>query len=198
MNVRYTAVWALVIGLGCGALVPATQAQRDEEQILRIRRLEGEMVRSPQYQISGGQRSRRQRQWLQIRTEFETRPDWIDELTFTYYVVLRNPRPERGQEEFVLFRGESRYVNIERTRDGTSVMYVHPSTVERYGEVFRVGVVVASDGRMVAMESSPPGEGRWWEQLRPQDGYVLHRMDTPFAMVNFDDFEASPPRERGR
>ena len=182
----------LVIGVGLGE---AEAQQRGQEQIVRIRRLEGDMVRTPQYQVSGISRGRRQRQWLQIRTEFETRPEWVDEMTFTYYVVLHNRRAERGQEEFVLFRGESRYVNIARTRDGQSVVYLHPSTVERYGELFRVGVVISAGGRMLAMESSPAAEGRWWEQLSPRDGYVRHRMQTPFAMVNFDDFEASPPRE---
>ena len=175
--------------------VPESVAQQDSD-IIRIRRLEGETVRTPQYQVSGVGRSRRQRQWLQIRTEFETRPDWIDELTFTYHVVLHNRRPEPGQQEYTLFRGESAYVNIARTRDGQSVVYLHPSTVERYGDLFRVGVVISSEGRTLAMESSPSGEGRWWEQLRPRSGYVLNRLQTPFAMINADDYEAPRPADR--
>lgn len=167
-----------------------------EGDMLRIRRLEAETVRAPQYQVRAGQAPRRQREWLQIRTEFQTAPDWIDEMTFTYYVVLRNRRPAEGEPEHRLFRGESSYINIARTRDGQSTVFLHPSTLERFGEVVQTGVVVTSGGRMIAMESSPSREGRWWEQLTPQSGMVLNRRDTPFAMVNFDDFEAIPASAR--
>lgn len=175
--------------------VPGTTHAQDGD-ILRIRRLEGSLVRAPQYSVTPQQRSSRQRQWLEVRTQFETRPDWVDEMTFTYYVVLRNQRPAQGEPEFMLFRGETTYVNIARTRDGVSTIYMHPSTVERYGSLFRVGVVISSQGRVLAMESSPSAEGRWWEQLPPRDGFLLNRMQTPFAMVNFDDFEAIKPPSR--
>ena len=35
---------------------------------------------------------------------------------------------------------------------------------------------------------------RWWEQMTPVDGYVLNRMETPFAMISFDDYEAIKPK----
>ncbi len=171
-------------------------AQQSASDVLRIRRLEGDLVRAPQYQVRGGQSAQRQRQWLQVRTEFQTAPEWIDEVTFTYYIVLRNRRPAEGEQEFNLFRGESSYINVARSRDGQSTVFLHPSTVERFGELFRVGVVVTSQGRVLAMESSPSADGRWWEQLTPRSGLVLTRRHTPFAMINFDDFEASPLPER--
>ncbi len=190
INRRYFSILTATILV----FVVATEAWAQQpSDILRIRRLEGNEVRAPVYQVSPTQRASRQRQWLEVRTQFETRPDWIDEMTFTYYIVLRNQRPAPGQPEFMLFRGENTYVNIARTRDGASTVYLHPSTVERFGSVFRVGVVISSQGRILAMESSPSADGRWWEQLPPQDGFVLSRMQTPFAMVNFDDFEALKP-----
>ncbi len=167
-----------------------------ESDMLRIRRLEADTVRAPQYQVRAGQAPRRTREWLQVRTEFQTSPEWIDEMTFTYHIVLRNRRPAEGEPEFRLFRGESSYINIARTRDGQSTVFLHPSTVERFGEMVQVGVVITSGGRVVAMESNPTREGRWWEQLTPQTGMVLNRRDTPFAMVNFDDFEAVPAASR--
>lgn len=186
--------------LSLGFLLPlellAQQAGGSGDNQLRIRRLEADMVRAPSYQISGGQRSMRSRDWLQVQTQFETRPEWIDELTFTYHIVLRNPRPGPNTPEFVLFRGESAYVNIARTREGQSTVFLHPSTVERFGSVFRVGVVITSQGRVLGMESSPSADGRWWEQLTPREGFVMRRNQTPWAFVNVDDFEAIRPSDR--
>ncbi len=184
--VRFFGVVAVALLL----VAPYELFAQEGRDVLRIRRVEGEMVRAPQYQVSGGQRSQRQRQWLEVKTEFETAPDWIDEITFTYYIVLHNRRPHEGDEPYNLFRGENTYVNIERTRRGQSAVYLHPSTVERYGSLDRVAVVISSQGRVLGIESDPPSERRWWEQLPPRSGFVLNRMQTPFAMVNFDDFEA--------
>ncbi len=191
-SIRY----ACIAFLGVLLVVPFEVLAQQANDVLRIRRVEGDMVRAPQYQVTGGTRTQRQRQWLQVKTEFETRPDWIDELTFTYYIVLRHRRPPEGQPEFMLFRGENTYVNVARTRDGQSTVFLHPSTVERYGELFRVGVVISSAGRMLGMASNPDSDQRWWEQLPPRSGFVLNRMQTPFAMVNFDDFEAIKPPDR--
>lgn len=178
------------------ALLMLTESAFAQGDVLRIRRLEGELVRAPQYQVRGGTATQRQRQWLQVTTQYQTAPEWIDEMTFTYYIVLRNSRPEEGQSEFNMFRGEITYVNIAETREGRSAVFLHPSTVERYGELFRVAVVITSQGRTIGMESNPSGDGRWWEQLTPRAGFVLNRMQTPFAMVNFDDYEAIKPPER--
>lgn len=193
MHTRRITVLSLVIA---AISISTGTTHGQDSEILRIRRLEGETVRAPQYQTRGGQAPRRTREWLQVRTEFQTAPEWIDEMTFTYYIVLRNRRPAPGEPEVRLFRGESNYINIARTREGQSTVFLHPSTVERFGELVQVGVVITSGGRVVGMESSPSREGRWWEQLTPQSGMVLNRRDTPFAMINFDDFEATPAASR--
>ncbi len=191
-NIRYLGIAFFTLLL----MAPPELFAQQERDVLRIRRVEGDLVRAPQYQVTGGTRTQRQRQWLQVRTEFETAPEWIDEITFTYYIVLRNRRPPEGEAEYNLFRGESTYVNVARTRTGQSTVFLHPSTVERYGDLERVGVVVSSQGRVLGMASNPSSDQRWWEQLPPRSGFVLTRMQTPFAMVNFDDFEAVKPPER--
>ena len=168
------------------------------QEILRIRRIEATTTKGPQFQISGVPRSTRQKDWLQVEVQFETLPRWIDDLTFTYHIVLRNRRPEEGEREYNLFRGDSSYVNIAATRDGKSVVYLHPSTVARYGVLDRVAVVVSSQGRVIGMASSPDSQQRWWESppVPPISGFVLTRAQTPFALVSFDDFEAVKPSDR--
>lgn len=164
--------------------------------MLRVRRLEAKLVAAPQYQVSQSVRTVRQRQWLEVRTQFETAPDWIDEMTFTYYVLLRNTKPRPNEQEYNLFKGEVTYVNIAKTRTGQDTVFLHPSTIERYGSVDRVGLVITSQGRVLAMESNPSSQERWWERATPRTGLVLNRMQTPFAMINFDDYEAIKQPDR--
>ncbi len=195
MTQRHIGFLSLVL-FSFALVIPAELFAQPASDVIRIRRVEGDMVRAPQYQVSGGQRTQRQRQWLQVKTEFETAPDWIDEITFTYYIVLRNRRAAEGEQEYNLFRGETTYVNVASMRRGQSAVFLHPSTVERYGDLFRVGVVITSQGRVLGMAGNPDSDQRWWEQLPPRTGFVLNRMLTPFAMINFDDYEAIKQPER--
>ncbi len=188
----------LVAALLC-AVVPfeaRAQAPAAAQSPLAIRKIAGGKAETPEYQIKKSQFSARTRQWFQVIVDYDTAPDWLDEATFTYYVLVRAKRAEPGRNPLSLFKGEVTYINIERGRHKSDI-YLHPSTVARFGDVERVAVVVNVGGRLVAMDGQPSGtaQQRWWEQLSPMDGYLLNRMQTPFAMLNFDDYEAvRPPR----
>ena len=157
---------------------------------VRIRKIvPNSKVPTPEYKLLTGQIMSQKRNWFQVVAEYETAPEWMDDLTFTYYIVCES---KTGGAKFTLFRGEVTYVNVQKGKH-KSDMYLHPSTLERYGAVQRVGVVISTQGRVLAMESLPAGSPRWWEKLTPLDGFVLNRMQTPFAMIYFDDFEAIKP-----
>ncbi len=164
-----------------------------QPEVFRVRRIEPRMVDPPRYQVRDGRSidAGRAGRWLEVRLQYD-RPEieWLDEATFTYYIVLHNRRPAEGEREYNLFRGEVTYVNIPRERNLNSVMYLHPRTMERYGEVDRVAVVISSQGRMLAIASDPDTDERWWERLPPKTGFVLNRLETPFAMLNTEAFEA--------
>ncbi len=169
--------------------VLSASAQRQDtmaKRILRIRNVAGSKVRTPEYKLVGGTAQGVKRIWFEVLVDYETTPEWIDELDFTYYVLMRS---RRGKKRYVLFRGDVSYVNIARGRH-RSVVYVHPSTLERYGDVDRVAVLIKSQGRLVGVGGRPAPTKRWWEQLTPVKGYILTRMQTPFAMIRFDDYEA--------
>ena len=147
-------------------------------------------IPTPEYKLLTGQVMSETRNWFQVVVDYDTAPEWMDDLTFTYYIVTEG---KTGTTKFTLFRGDVTYVNVQKGKH-KSDMYLHPSTIARFGVVQRVGVVISSQGRVLAMESLPStGSPRWWEQLTPQDGYVLNRMQTPFAMIYFDDYEAIKP-----
>ncbi len=178
-----------IFGLAFLFAVPEQAVAQRDDDLLRVRRIEAREVQAPRISISGVGSGRRNLRWLEVRTQYEVRPDWLDEATFTYYIVMRNRNPGQGESEYNMFQGEVTYMNIRRGRDLQSTVYLHPSTLERYGDVFRTAVVVRSQGRILAIESEPRADDRWWERLPPSTGYVLNRNQTPFAVVNPDDYE---------
>jgi hypothetical protein len=169
-------------------LAPETFAQQPAPapKIVQVRKLEQRKAATPEYQLLKGQFMGQTRDWFVATAQYRTAPEWIDELTFTYYILVR---AKTGAQKFTLFKGDVTYVNIQKG-DHKSDIYLHPSTLARYGDVERVAVVVNAQGRVVAMESLPSSNTRWWEQLTPVEGYALNRLQTPFAMINFDDYEA--------
>ena len=171
-------------------LASAQEAEPTSNQVKIRKIMANGKVPTPEYKLLTGQAMSQTRNWFQVNVDYETASEWIDDLTFTYYVVTEGKTP--GQK-YTLFRGDVTYVNIQKGKH-KSDMYLHPSTLARFGVVQRVAVVVSSQGRVLDMASQPPSGGqRWWEQLTPKDGYVLNRMQTPFAMISFDDYEAIRP-----
>lgn len=172
----------------------AAQQPAAASRPVNIRAMKGNKAITPQYQLLKGQTMARTREWFQILTQYETEPEWMDELTFTYYVLVRDKvGPQKGP---VLFRGDVTYVTIQKGKH-MSDMYLHPSTLARYGDVEAVAVLITFKGQLVAMESQPASQQRWWEQLAPVDGFILNRMQTPFAMIDFDTYEAIKPGSSG-
>lgn len=173
---------------------PAQQAAGSPSVPLLVRKISGSKVETPQYQIRKSQFVGVTRQWFQIIVDYDTAPNWLDEATFTYYVAMLNKNPEPGANPRTFFKGEVSYINIARGKHRSDI-YLHPSTVARFGDIERMAVIVTVGGRVVALDGIPSNtaQQRWWEQVAPQGGYLLNRSETPFAMLNFDDYEAVKP-----
>lgn len=173
--------------------LPSFAQQQDApgQRPLAVKDISGGKVLTPEYQIKRSQTAARARDWFQIITTYDTDPQWLDEVTFTYYVLVRSKANSEGPPQSV-FKGDVTYINVDKGRH-KSDMFLHPSTLSRYGDVQAIAVLVNVQGRLVAMESKPPTAERWWEKLAPQEGYLLNRMETPFAMLYFDDYEAVKP-----
>lgn len=173
--------------LAVAVLAPEGFAQQAGEPI-NIRKLTGTKAKTPEYKIINEPAFIRvTKDWFIITTQYDSSPDWIDEITFTYYVLIRGRSADQPKQ--TLLTGEVTYVNVQKGRHWSD-MYLHPSTLARYGEVQGVAVVVKAQGRVVAMTSEPNSTQRWWELLAPVQGLVLNRMQTPFAMIAFDSYEA--------
>ena len=179
-----------ILVLPLSSIVSAQEAAPAGNQVKIKKIAPNSKVATPEYKLLTGQVMSQTRNWFQVVVDYETAPEWMDDLTFTYYIMCEN---KTGATKFTMFRGEVTYVNVQKGKH-KSDMYLHPSTIARFGVVQGVGVVISSQGRVLAMESLPStGSPRWWEQLTPLDGYALNRMQTPFAMIYFDDYEAIKP-----
>lgn len=172
-----------------GAQAP-TGVARDA---VSIRRVDAGRTRTPVYNQRSQINVREEvREWFRLEVEFESKPDWLDEVTFTYHVLLRNDalaRPGDPRSAFRVLRGQVTKVNVPSGRRNYSVMFIHPRTLERFGSIERIAVI-ASSGGVVLDTHSPDARTRWWEELPPVDGLLLNRLETPFAMIAFDRYEA--------
>jgi hypothetical protein len=168
-----------------------------EGPVVRIRDLTGvgprALVRTPEYSTSVSRGKTAARMWAEISVVYDSEPEWIDELTFQYYVLVY----DKAKDEHSLFKGVATYVDVARGRGHVSPMYLRPSTLARYGEVVGVAVEILHQGTSVASETSGrQGKGQplpadWWKiyQGTVREGVLLDRGRTPFALVNVDDYE---------
>ena len=146
--------------------------------------------RTPRYTASptlGG--TPRQLDWNLIDCRYETLAPWTEELTTTFLVLMKTADPK---EPYVMLKGEQTFVNIERGQH-MAAAYVHPSMLKRYGKIEAVAVEFSFGGRVVAVDSTQPGYKKWAEQLAPKLGFVLPPTQTPFALLNYDDYEMPKP-----
>ena len=188
------------VAVGCAASVvlalavtvdPALgQTQRDET-VVRLRDIDGREIRPPKYQSNYDQNSGRLA-WYEMRAEYETSEDWLDGLTFAFYVLFKPDIKSAAIEldprrPWLLMRGEMSYRNVAKGRH-LATMYVHPSTLLRFGEVQRFAVVASHGGKLQHFLSKPDGQEGWWEQLPAQQGQVLAPADTPYSVLMTDDF----------
>lgn len=179
---------ALFAAMGISSLTALAQqpAPGAGSDVIRIRRMTPTKEKTPIFQTSiRTQSSARQPDWWRVVVDFETAPDWLDELEFTYYVYMKD-QSNRGAE--VMFRGTVTYVNIAKGRH-QSDMFLHPSTMARLGTVEQVAVVVKSRGAVVGTESTAKTPN-WWERFSPMDGVLLNRAQTPFALIDYDSYNA--------
>lgn len=137
-------------------------------------------VNEPKYTGAGD------KQWARVTVYFDTEPEWIDELTFKFYVLVRNAKTTQS----TLFSGSVTFVDVSKGRLHPATMYLTPATVQRYGQVEAVAVEVVSGGEVVESLAVPDQPAQWWRspKLKVKEGLLLNRAQTPFALINIDSY----------
>ncbi len=131
--------------------------------------------------------------WAMLEVKYETSPEWIDEITFTFYVLCQDTKTK----EFHFFQTAVSYLDIEKG-DHVAAAMLAPSAVKRYGEPISFGVDITIDGESVASKSLGLGGDEWWsasldklgDRVKRHSGYLKDRSQTPFGVTHIDEYEA--------
>lgn len=153
---------------------------------VKISKIEPAGVKTPEFNITGGPQKRSKTgTWLEVEVEFETKVPEIDELTFAYTIMVENK----------LLTGSVTHINIPDGRDHYSVVYVAPRSLEKLtggkpltpAGVQNVWVTVSRQGQVLDMSALKKVA---IPNLPQTAGLVLNKMETPFAPLFFDRYEA--------
>jgi hypothetical protein len=188
----------LTFSVSVAFLIPAVLSFAQEPQAsgpppFRIKAVRQQLVSPPDYRSivtdTGGRAVSFGQNWLRIETEFESLPDWADDVRLKYYVLLG-----RGENAHILV-GDMTYINVAKGAQHHSAMFVHPNTLQRYGngQVEAVAVQLLYKGQLIDQSSYPPSNDRWWERGMPTAGLVLAPRDTPWSIMAFDRYESPKP-----
>jgi len=181
---------ALVIG---GTTTVCAQAPRKED--FKIKRIEVRFER-PQIQSGSstgrGSREAGQIPWGMLECEFDSQPEWADEVELRWYVVLTGPRSK------TMATGSDSYLYVKKGRRHVGAMLLHPYVLERWtggtgqGAIEDIGVEIWWQGRLVSFASMrSQTKTQWWQQFTPQPGLLMRASESPWLLNAFTDYEWS-------
>jgi hypothetical protein len=195
MILRKLEIHTAVLGMALIALgqVRAQAPTATRPGDFRIKGIRQEQVDAPNYGQSGdtlgGRPPTLARKWLKIEVQFSSEPDWADDVLIKYFVLIGKGRDAK------LFVGEVNHVNVAKGSTHYSAMFMQPNTLKRYGagQIEAIAVQLFHQNRLLAQESQPAAQRRWWEEFTPIPGYLQAPQDTPWGPIAHERFEAVKP-----
>ncbi len=160
--------------------------------------------------------SQRNKKWLRVEFTYDVNPpqtnpnveaQYLDEATFKVWIEARDyadPRAaSQGQGLPVAFVGSVTYVNLYKGKGQFGAVFLHPATVERYGGPNNgIQNFMATDKYDVHVEASVGGQPicgldrlketsqTWYQQLKPLNGLVYNKDQTPFIVFEPERYPA--------
>lgn len=157
-----------------------------EFQITKITR---NLIASPEFAYTGAGsfHANTRERWLEVEVEFSAAPEFTDEATFKYFILINGK----------LLAGEVTHVNILAGRELRSVMYVPPAGLVHImanrpliaNAVENVAVQVLQQGAVKDEQSLTRARPQWFAGLPAVTGLVLNKNETPFAPLYWDRYE---------
>jgi len=116
--------------------------------------------------------------WGEIRIIFDSRIKYIDELTIKYYVLMRT------KTNIDILYKEITYLDVFPGKGYISSVFVHPSTMKKYGnKIEAVHCEFWIGGKIFAVTDFPKkAKIKWWDKKPPKKGYLFSKYFTPFAI----------------
>jgi hypothetical protein len=157
-----------------------------EFQITKINRV---LIAQPEYTYSGAQnyRTNQRDRWLEIEVEFAALPEFTDELTVKYYLLMNGK----------LLTGEVTHANVGAGRENRSVMYVSPKAIARVmggravtaTSIQNIAAQIVQQGTVKSEVSLERAAPQWFASVPQVGGMMLNKNETPFAPLYWDRYE---------
>ena len=165
-------------------LLAAAQTRPPAAREFQITKITKNFIPTPDYGIGRFTGASNER-WLEIEVEFNAAPEWTDELTVKYYILVNRQ----------LLTGDVTHVNIPAGLN-RSVMYVLPAALARFvgnrpllpNTVQNVAIQIVQGGTVKDELSLARTPGQWFANLPPVTGFVLNKNETPFAPLYWDRY----------
>lgn len=174
---------SLFLSLGAFAQAPPRGVDFAVTKITR------NLITAPQFTYTGAQQytTNQRDRWLEVEVEFAAGPEFTDELTFKYFILINGK----------LLTGEVAHTNIAAARDNHSVMYVSPKMLARLmgnrpvapNSVQNVAVQIVQQGAIKSELSLERAAPQWFASMPQVAGSVLNKNETPFAPLYWDRYE---------
>ena len=193
---------------------PASAARVHIEQYPKLGRAATAMAPSIGESLMGPAWNGKPRKWIVLEAKYSTLDKCIDQLTFSWHVLLETKsatsKDKEGQSKMAPYSYLSQtvtYSNIPKGNHAASVC-LHPSYLEQYGEPKAVGLVVTDangkelDGNSFSeVKGIKPG-AKFWEDDKVMDAKTASgdpmierrqglqdRSKTIWALVSPNDYE---------
>jgi hypothetical protein len=161
------------------------QGRSNDFQITKINK---NLITNPQYTYSGAEQyqANQRDRWLEVEVEFTAAPDFTDELTFKYFILVNGK----------VLTGEVTHANIAAGREKRSVMYVPPQALASFlgnrpvppTAVQNIAVQIAQQGALKDELSLTSAAPRWCAACRSSLDFCSAN-ETPFAPLYWDRYE---------
>lgn len=179
----------LAFGACLVALSSAGVAQPRPGGEFQITKISRNLITPPQFTYTGAQQyqTNQRDRWLEVEVDFSASPEFTDELTFKYYILVNGK----------LLTGEVTHTNVAGGRDIRSVMYVSPKTLARVmgnrplapNAIQNIAVQLVQQGAVKHELSAERTQPNWYATMPQIAGLVLNKNETPFAPLYWDRYE---------
>lgn len=129
--------------------------------------------------------------WAIFECEFDSQPEWADDLEMKWYVLLG------GSKQAVMATGSDTYIYVKKGRRHVGAMFMHPMVMERWAgstaqaAMESIGVEIWWQGRLVAYDDTKHTKQQWWQRFTPQPGLLMRVSESPWAYLFYADYEWS-------
>jgi hypothetical protein len=176
------------IGVVLFCLPVAAFAQTRVPNEFQLTRITKNLITAPDYNYGGAEQFRTEQRalWLEVEAEFVSLPEFTDELTCKYFILINGK----------LLTGEVTHVNIPAGRENHSVMYVPPAALARFNNnrplapnsVQNIAVQITQGGTIKSELSLMRAPARWYNSVQGTTGFVLNKNETPFAPLYWERY----------